>query len=280
MPRRYPCAGACGKMMWHGTGALGPGISKCRTCRSLEPSDHRTSKHEKPNSCADCGAGCYGTRCRPCADTAGVSAPRRIRSADDHRVTRRLREQAAPGLTAHQRAALLRQWKRAAKRCTYCPSLATTVDHVLPLVRGGTNHEGNLAPCCRRCNSSKGGLTVAEWRTGRRLPTMKNPPPWATIVAKPKAKRVKWGSQLPLFPMRAARHRSKPRAWIQCGHCDVSFLGLDTRNRYCTAACAKRAERKRRRGTEAERARRREQKARARARAKAAAPRGTPQHAA
>lgn len=48
----------------------------------------------------------------------------------------------------------------------YCGSAVETIDHVIPLVRGGTNYEGNLAPCCRVCNSSKGGLLVSEWKTG------------------------------------------------------------------------------------------------------------------
>ena len=30
-----------------------------------------------------------------------------------------------------------------------------TIDHVIPLARGGTNYEGNLVPCCKSCNSSK-----------------------------------------------------------------------------------------------------------------------------
>lgn len=35
-----------------------------------------------------------------------------------------------------------------------------TVDHVKPVVRGGTNDPDNLVPCCRRCNSSKGAKST------------------------------------------------------------------------------------------------------------------------
>lgn len=95
-----------------------------------------------------------------------------VRSPDDHRTKRQAREAVAPGLSAHYRRLLLKVWLRQHRRCTYCDDIATTMDHVLPLVRGGTNHEGNLTPCCKPCNSSKGGWTVVEWRSGLRLPQM------------------------------------------------------------------------------------------------------------
>lgn len=33
-----------------------------------------------------------------------------------------------------------------------------TIDHVVPLSRGGSNHLGNLAVCCYQCNQLKGNL--------------------------------------------------------------------------------------------------------------------------
>jgi 5-methylcytosine-specific restriction endonuclease McrA len=45
-----------------------------------------------------------------------------------------------------------------------------TIDHIVPLARGGTNYEGNLTPACRPCNSSKGTLLLVEWR--KRLATV------------------------------------------------------------------------------------------------------------
>lgn len=40
--------------------------------------------------------------------------------------------------------------------CAYCPRPATTVDHVRPVSKGGTNALDNLVPCCSWCNGSKG----------------------------------------------------------------------------------------------------------------------------
>jgi len=60
----------------------------------------------------------------------------------------------------------------AMKRCRYC--LATeelTVDHKIPLSKGGSNKPANLQCLCRRCNSMKASLTqndvrrLFEWHT-------------------------------------------------------------------------------------------------------------------
>ena len=37
-----------------------------------------------------------------------------------------------------------------------CGRIATTVDHLLPLAKGGDNSVENLMPCCSTCNASRG----------------------------------------------------------------------------------------------------------------------------
>ncbi len=54
----------------------------------------------------------------------------------------------------------------AAGRCHYCgkkvaPS-ALTMDHVIPVARGGRSVKGNVAPACTACNRTKSHLTPAE----------------------------------------------------------------------------------------------------------------------
>jgi len=39
--------------------------------------------------------------------------------------------------------------------CQYCGAQATTVDHVIPVAKGGTDESSNLAAACNRCNYSK-----------------------------------------------------------------------------------------------------------------------------
>jgi len=48
--------------------------------------------------------------------------------------------------------------------CHYCAGPATTVDHVIPRAKGGTNDEDNLVAACARCNSSKGDRIMPRRR--------------------------------------------------------------------------------------------------------------------
>lgn len=59
-------------------------------------------------------------------------------------------------------------WKQqiASGRCHYCgeqfPPEELTMDHIVPVVRGGKSNKGNIVPCCKPCNSEKKYLTPAE----------------------------------------------------------------------------------------------------------------------
>lgn len=48
-------------------------------------------------------------------------------------------------------------------RCAYCDGYAFSGDHVVPLVQGGRSEPDNTLAACRRCNTSKGGRTLAQW---------------------------------------------------------------------------------------------------------------------
>ena len=52
--------------------------------------------------------------------------------------------------------------RRDSNRCAYCSKSATTIDHVQPKSRGGTDSWENLVACCLRCNNKKGDRTLAE----------------------------------------------------------------------------------------------------------------------
>lgn len=49
--------------------------------------------------------------------------------------------------------------------CFYCGSreLPIHVDHIVPLIQGGTNNPENLVAACAACNTSKGGRTPSQW---------------------------------------------------------------------------------------------------------------------
>lgn len=53
---------------------------------------------------------------------------------------------------------------RDGRECSYCGATEDlSVDHVVPLSRGGTNDPENLTPACKPCNSSKRDKLVEEW---------------------------------------------------------------------------------------------------------------------
>ena len=62
-----------------------------------------------------------------------------------------------------------RWWQQRLARgiCYYCgghfPRTHLTMDHVVPLVRGGKTTRGNVVPVCKECNSKKKYLLPMEW---------------------------------------------------------------------------------------------------------------------
>ena len=50
--------------------------------------------------------------------------------------------------------------------CRYCgkkfPREELTIDHVVPIARGGRSTRGNMVVCCRKCNMEKKYLTPVE----------------------------------------------------------------------------------------------------------------------
>jgi 5-methylcytosine-specific restriction endonuclease McrA len=50
-------------------------------------------------------------------------------------------------------------------RCYYNPDhVATTMDHVVPISRGGPDILENVVPACKSCNSRKADRTPEEWQ--------------------------------------------------------------------------------------------------------------------
>lgn len=51
--------------------------------------------------------------------------------------------------------------------CYYCgkrfkPS-ELTMDHIVPIIRGGKSAKGNIVPCCKECNNKKKYMLPMEW---------------------------------------------------------------------------------------------------------------------
>jgi len=60
-------------------------------------------------------------------------------------------------------------WKRRTAKgvCHYCgtqtPAGELTMDHIVPISRGGRTTKGNVVACCKACNNRKKHLMPMEW---------------------------------------------------------------------------------------------------------------------
>jgi len=62
------------------------------------------------------------------------------------------------------------QWwkrKRSEGVCYFCQGRFApqelTMDHIVPVIRGGKSTKGNLVPACKECNSRKKHMLPIEW---------------------------------------------------------------------------------------------------------------------
>lgn len=143
------------------TGESAPAGTKfCSKCRDLKPLhaygwDKRASDGRQ-SACLSCFNEYQKTRHRDPALKQFDSERRR-----GHWNARRARKLAAEvtgPVPAGTYTAVL-----ASGPCVYCDAPATTVDHVMPLARGGHEAEYNLVPACLPCNSSKHARLLVEW---------------------------------------------------------------------------------------------------------------------
>ena len=62
------------------------------------------------------------------------------------------------------------QWwkrRRSSGLCHYCGNRfsprSLTMDHIVPIARGGKSTKGNVVPACRDCNTKKKHRLLMEW---------------------------------------------------------------------------------------------------------------------
>ena len=112
----------------------------------------------KPD-CSVCGVAkaSYGvTTCAPCGRAARRRQQSRLREFRERLFTTLIHEPEDVEFIL----ALLES------PCIYCGSTEDiTVEHRVPLIRGGVHDKSNLAPACRSCNSKKGTMTHEEFTT-------------------------------------------------------------------------------------------------------------------
>lgn len=99
-------------------------------------------------SCLDCGRLTRekGSRCVECRRARDRRRPSAARRGYDH----------------EYRKARLAVLEEAGYICAYCGDVASTVDHLVPLSRGGSNDRENLAASCLACNVTRANR--GRWR--------------------------------------------------------------------------------------------------------------------
>jgi len=224
MAKKTECP-VCGLPMWQG--AKSSGAMCCRPFRRSLTRDEKVALGivipMPANVCLYCAETFTPSQvgrefcCVKCANRWKVNLSRRSRRPPGRKLTRWQRDSLSPGLSLNERYKLLHRWQRCGVRCAYCESAPVeTVDHVVPLARGGTNREGNLNPACRSCNSSKGARLLIEWRQGRRAGVTVTP--WTTRPQKVRVEK----------PLKVKTSRF-------CARCGSQTL----RPKFCSLTCAK-----------------------------------------
>ena len=157
--------------------------------------NHHVELAPTPRACASCGSTLEGMRsnAKYCSRKCKAAAAERRRPQRDHSARylkerdrrlayaldpERMRE-AASRRRARVRSAercliTKKDWLRLAERfrhsCAYCGERKPlTMEHVVPLSRGGRHSIGNIIPACFSCNSSKRDRFIVEWRN--RIPS-------------------------------------------------------------------------------------------------------------
>jgi 5-methylcytosine-specific restriction endonuclease McrA len=73
-------------------------------------------------------------------------------------------------------------WKRRCSSgvCHYCgkkfPPRELTMDHLVPLIRGGRSTKGNVVPACKECNTRKKHQLAFEWEPEEQAARGDQPP--------------------------------------------------------------------------------------------------------
>lgn len=77
----------------------------------------------------------------------------------------RLIDACSPGVSRIDWAQICEQYQN---RCAYCfAATKPTIDHFVPIARGGKDEPSNVLPACARCNQSKGARSFIVWFAAR-----------------------------------------------------------------------------------------------------------------
>ena len=142
----------------------------CNTCKRDKPLSEFGKDSYKPSGlhyqCGDCERRSkreYYARNREWMLAKNRVNQRKYRVQRNERERlRKINLRATPELIRAQWERIKRKHKQ---RCYYCGIKhdKLTIDHVIPISKGGDNSLYNIVPACQVCNSKKGDRSLVEW---------------------------------------------------------------------------------------------------------------------
>lgn len=107
----------------------------------------------------------HGDQIRAQARQWRISNPSKRKA---QRLRRRAKRVAGISLFAVNQAVVLERFSLTSGMCCWCGlHQATTIDHFLPISKGGTHSPSNLLPACNSCNGRKQARDPCEWFTAQ-----------------------------------------------------------------------------------------------------------------
>lgn len=142
----------------------------CQGCGKEIPFERRIDATHCSRACIERRRSARGERLAYYAEIRELKneRQRRYRAANpartrEYRLKRRMN--LVGSLSEKDWESVLRQWRHC---CAYCQADGPlTMDHVIPLSRGGRHTVGNVVPACGTCNGSKFNKLLSEWRVFR-----------------------------------------------------------------------------------------------------------------
>lgn len=91
----------------------------------------------------------------------------RAKNKEKHRPSKNARQSVRNRVLANSKFEIIEKNLRRIynSKCWKCGSTKNlSLDHIIPLSKGGNHSAGNIMTLCRSCNSSKSNKLLAEWR--------------------------------------------------------------------------------------------------------------------
>lgn len=178
IPRPSICD--CGTVYWR-TNSRQAWCVVCVAARAARKLVLHAQLRAKPRACLDCGWNLRGyvskaKRCEICQYYFKSEKYRPKRNAAKAREYRKARyAKNAEAFKAYcvayrnehpgKAKEAMRLWRQRNPDVVNCGSTSKiTLEHVIPLARGGRDEPGNVVPACWPCNASKGAKLLHEWR--------------------------------------------------------------------------------------------------------------------